>query len=87
MSKEKVDSYKANKHNRKQEKEQERLKEKRELFLWKLGGLVFAIAVVVAVVMTGVNQYKAYQASRPDYNRTQMVVSDMAGVLTEDTAE
>ena len=87
MSKEKVDSYKENKYNRKQEKERERLKEKRELFLWKVGGVVFAVAVVAAIAMTGINQYKAYQASRPDYNRTEMVVSDMAGVLNEDTEE
>ena len=56
MSKEKVDSYKENKYNRKQEKERERLKEKRELFLWKVGGVVFAVAVVVAIAMTGINQ-------------------------------
>ena len=43
------------------------------------------MAVVVALGVTVFNQYRAYQASRPDYNRTEMVVNDMAGVLEEET--
>ena len=87
MSNEKRDSETMNKFDRRQEKRRERQKEKREMFFWKLGGAVFAVAVVIAVGVTGVNQFKAYQASRPDYNRTQMVVSDMAGVLDAEESE
>ena len=81
MSNEKRNANSVNKFDRRQERERERQKEKRELFFWKLGGIVFVVAVVVAICITGVNQFRAYQASRPDYNRTEMVVSDMAGVL------
>ena len=83
MSEEKNNSNR--KYDRRMEKERERQKEKRELFLWKVGGGVFALAVIIALGVTVVNQYRAYQASRPDYNRTEMVVNDMAGVLEEET--
>ncbi len=82
MSEEKNNSNR--KYDRRMEKERERQKEKRELFLWKVGGGVFALAVIIALGVTVVNQYRAYQASRPDYSRTQMVVGDMAGVLEEE---
>ncbi len=85
MSNEKKNSSTVNKFDRRQERERERQKEKRELFFWKLGGIVFAVAVVVAIGITGVNQFRAYLASRPDYSRTEMVVTDMAGVLQEES--
>ncbi len=85
MSKANNNSHTMNKYDRRKERELEQKREKRELFLWKLGGVVFVLAVVVALGVTVVNQYRIYQASRPDYNRTEMVVNDMAGVLEEET--
>ena len=85
MSNTSNNSHTMNKYDRRKEREREQKKEKRELFLWKLGGGVFALAVGVALGVTVFNQYRAYQASRRDYNRTEMVVNDMAGVLEEET--
>jgi len=85
MSQQKVDAYKAKKANRKEEIEKANRKRKAQKFTGRLIAAVCGLGLVVALGVTGWNQYQAYQASKPHYERTEMVVSDLAGVLTEDT--
>lgn len=81
MSVEKVSKYKEDKKNRKQILAQE--KKKRNLY--RLGGWLLSFVIVAALVvmlgLTAKNAYSNYQASRPDYNSTSFVLSDMTGVL------
>lgn len=87
MSKEKVDAYKARKANRKEEIAKAKAKQKRD----KVIGTALAVAVVAGLVfalgLTGWNEYQSYLDSRPDYTRTEMVVSDMTNILSETTVE
>lgn len=87
MSKEKVDKYKERKANRKQEIAKQKAKQKRD----KLIGTVLAVAVAAGLIgalgVTGWNEYKSYQASRPNYNVSEMVLPDYAGVMSDTTVE
>jgi len=88
MSQQKVDAYKARKANRKEEIEKANRKRKLNKLTGRLIAAVCGLGLVVALGVTGWNQYQAYQASKPHYERTEMIVSDLAGVLTQDdTAE
>lgn len=87
MSQEKVQKYKEQKANRKELV----AKEKRKKFYTKVITWVVSLLVVAgiagAIGVTIRNEQKAYEASRPDYAREQMIVGDMAGVLAEEDAE
>lgn len=75
--------------NRRAEREKARRMEKIELLLWKIGIGVVVVAFFVIVGVTCVNMFKDYQASKPNYDNTEMAVSDLVGVLqaTEAAAE
>ena len=85
MSQEKVNAYKEAKANRKANLEKERKQKKAVALGLKIAGIVAGAALVVALAVTGVNAYKNYQASRPNYDREEAVIYDMAGVLSEET--
>ena len=78
MSIEKVDAYKNEKANRKQTLAKEKSKKKRD----KIIGTTLA----GAIILTFVNEFKSYQESRPNYNRTEMVVPDYTGITSESSA-
>ena len=86
MSIEKVDAYKNEKANRKQTLAKEKSKKKRD----KIIGTTLAVAFVAisagAIILTFVNEFKSYQESRPNYNRTEMVVPDYTGITSESSA-
>ena len=46
---------------------------------------VFGPAVGGAIGITIRNEYQAYLNGQPNYDTTQMLVGDLAGVLTEET--
>lgn len=85
MSVEKVNKYKEEKANRKQILEDQKKKAK------QVKTMVAAIVVVVAILIVGAigitirNEYQAYLNGQPNYDTTQMLVGDLAGVLTEET--
>ena len=81
------ESSTARKLNKKAEREKARRKEKTELLLWRAGIGVVALAFLVGVGVTIFNQYRSYVDSRPDYARTEYVLSDLAGVLNTEAEE
>ena len=86
MSQQKVDKYKEQKAKRKELVEKERKQKK----LMRLVTILIAV-VVLAGIGTGIgitvrNQYIKAQNAKPDYSSSSLVVQDMAGILTEETA-
>ena len=86
MSQQKVDKYKEQKAKRKELVEKERKQKK----LMRLVTILIA-EVVLAGIGTGIgitvrNQYIKAQNAKPDYSSSSLVVQDMAGILTEETA-
>lgn len=83
MSQEKVQRYKEQKANRKEMV----AKQKKKKFYTKVVTWVVCLLVVAgiagAIGVTIRNEQKAYEATRPDYAREQMVIGDMAGILSE----
>lgn len=84
MSQRKVEEYKEYKKNRKEiiarEKRSARLKK------WITGGVIGAVALLLvgALGLTCFNVYKDQQASKPVYEREALIISDLAGILTQD---
>lgn len=85
MSKEKVDAYKAQKANRKENIAKAKAKQKRDKWIGTALAVVIVAGLAFALGLTGWNEYQSYQNSRPDYAREEMVVSDLTGIL--DTVE
>ena len=85
MSKEKVDRYKQEKANRKANLE----KEKKKKFWTKAACWVIGLAIIAgigtAIGFSIRNSYNAYLASLPDYDRTSLVISDLAGITETET--
>ena len=75
-----------NKNERKKEREKARRAEKRELMAWRIGIAAVALAFVIGLGVTFVNMFRNYQDTKPNYDRTEMVVTDLSGVLTATTA-
>ena len=86
MSQAKVDKYKEFKKNRKEELEKERKTKQRNALIWKIVAIVAALALLVALGITAYNAISSRIKARPDYNREEMVLQDLAGIL-ETTAE
>ena len=84
MSQEKVDAYLAKKANRKAEVEKERKKKARNRLIAKLVSWGIAVVLVAALAVTGVNAFKSYKASLPDYAAEGMVVPDYTDILSVD---
>ena len=85
MSQAKVDQYKEFKQNRKANLEKEKKAKQRTSLIWKAVGIVAALALVVALGITAYNAIKAAIDARPIYEREEMVVNDVAGILAEET--
>ncbi len=85
MSQEKVNAYKEQKANRKANLEKEKKQKKAAALGLKIAGALAGVGLLVALGITGVNAYKNYQSSLPNYDRDEAVIYDMAGVLDEET--
>ena len=85
MSVEKVNKYKEEKANRKQILEDQKKKAKQTKSLVVAIVAAVAILIVAAIGITIRNEYQAYLNGQPNYDTTQMLVGDLAGVLTEET--
>ena len=86
MSIEKVDAYKNEKANRKQTLAKEKSKKKRDKIIGTTLAVAFVSIIAGAIILTFVNEFKSYQESRPNYNRTEMVVPDYTGITSESSA-
>lgn len=86
MSIEKVDAYKNEKANRKQTLAKEKSKKKRDKIIGTTLAVAFVAIIAGAIILTFVNEFKSYQESRPNYNRTEMVVPDYTGITYESSA-
>ena len=86
MSIEKVDAYKNEKANRKQTLAKEKSKKKRDKIIGTPLAVAFVAIIAGAIILTFVNEFKSYQESRPNYNRTEMVVPDYTGITSESSA-
>ena len=86
MSIEKVDAYKNEKANRKQTLAKEKSKKKRDKIIGTTLAVAFVAIIAGAIILTIVNEFKSYQESRPNYNRTEMVVPDYTGITSESSA-
>lgn len=86
MSIEKVDAYKNEKANRKQTLAKEKSKKKRDNIIGTTLAVAFVAIIAGAIILTFVNEFKSYQESRPNYNRTEMVVPDYTGITSESSA-
>ena len=85
MSQAKVDQYKEFKQNRKENLEKEKKAKQRTALIWKIVGCVAALALVVALGITAYNAIKNRIQARPIYDREEMIVNDVAGILQEET--
>lgn len=86
MSIEKVDAYKNEKANRKRTLAKEKSKKKRDKIIGTTLAVAFVAIIAGAIILTFVNEFKSYQESRPNYNRTEMVVPDYTGITSESSA-
>ena len=86
MSIEKVDAYKNEKANRKQTLAKEKSKKKRDKIIGTTLAVAFVAIIAGAIILTFVNEFKSYQESRPNYNRTEKVVPDYTGITSESSA-
>ena len=83
MSQEKVDKYKAAKKTRKQDLEKEKKQKQLKKMIWTALGILVAAALLVGLVITGINIAKnKKQATEGQYRVDNYVVSDMAGILS-----
>lgn len=85
MSVEKVNKYKEEKANRKEILEQQKKKAKQTKTALIAGAVVVVALIVGAIGLTARNEYKAYLNAQPNYDASQMLVGDLAGVLVEET--
>jgi cytoskeletal protein RodZ len=87
MSVEKVNKYKEEKANRKETLAKEQKARKRNKAIITLVAAIVVLAIVGAIGLTIRNQYVVYLNTRPNYDTTSMLVSDLAGVQGLDTEE
>jgi cytoskeletal protein RodZ len=87
MSVEKVNKYKEEKANRKETLAKEKKARKRNKAIITLVAAIVVLAIVGAIGLTIRNQYVVYLNTRPNYDTTSMLVSDLAGVQGLDTEE
>lgn len=85
MSVEKVNKYKEQKANRREILAREKKTARRNRIIAMAVAAVVVLGIVGAIGVTIRNQYVIYQNTRPNYDVTNMVVADLAGVL--DAAE
>ena len=85
MSVEQVNKYKEEKANRKEILEQQKKKAKQTRMALIAGAVVVVALIVGAIGLTARNEYNAYLNAQPNYDASQMLVGDLAGVLAEET--
>ena len=85
MSVEKVNKNKEEKANRKEILEQQKKKAKQTRTAMIAGAVVVVALIAGAIGITVRNEYNAYQNAKPNYDTTQMLVGDLAGVLVDET--
>ena len=61
-------------------------KKKRDKIIGTTLAVAFVAIIAGAIILTFVNEFKSYQESRPNYNRTEMVVPDYTGITSESSA-
>ena len=84
MSQAKVDKYKEFKQNRKENLEKEKKTKKRNSMIWKIVIGVLALALAVALGITAYNAINKRIQARPDYDRSELIINDIAGILEEE---
>ena len=85
MSQQKMEQYREFKKNRKEILEKQKRGQKiRKWIGIGIAGLI-ALGLVVALVITGINEISKAIQARPQYERTEYVVGDVAGVLESET--
>ena len=82
MSQAKVDKYKEYKKNRKEELEKERKAKQRASLIGRIVAIVIAAGLLIALGITAYNAIRSGIQARPDYNREEMILEDVAGVLS-----
>ena len=87
MSQEKVDKYKAAKKTRKQDLEKEKKQKQLKRMIWIALGILAAAALLVGLVITGINMWKnKKQSTEGQYRVEEYVVTDMAGIQSTEAA-
>ena len=81
MSQAKVDKYKEYKKNRKEELEKEKKAQRRTSLLWRCVAIVLGLGLLVAIGITAFNGIKDRNQARPDYEREELVLQDVAGIF------
>lgn len=84
MSQEKVDKYKEQKPHRKELYAKEEKKEKLEKAVIIGVAVLFVGIFAAGAAMSGYNSYKTKLAARPDYNREELIINDLASILEND---
>ena len=84
MSQAKVDKYKEFKQNRKENLEKEKTAKKRNSMISKIVIGVLALALAVALGITAYNAINKRIQARPDYDRSELIINDIAGILEEE---
>ena len=87
MSQQKVDQYKEYKKNRKEHLEKEKKRQSRNAMLGRLVAAVVILGLAVAIGITVYNGIRQRALAAPDYNRDQLVISDVAGIFATTVAE
>lgn len=87
MSREKVEKYKEYKANRKEILAKEKKRQKLVKMAYILVAVVFIGGIAGGIGLTAYNSYKAKLAARPNYNREELIISDLASVRTEEPVE
>ena len=87
MSQAKVDKYKESKTKRKENAQKDRRRRKMVRWITILVIALVAAAVIIAIVITGRNEYQSYQDAAPDYTQdSALIITDMNGILPDDEA-
>ncbi|MBQ9886265.1 MAG: hypothetical protein IJM37_05345 [Lachnospiraceae bacterium] len=86
MSQSKVDKYKEQKANRKEIYAKEQRKKKLTKAAW-IGVFVLLLAGIIAALSLEIHSWyvNKYLPSKPDYTAESLVISDLAGVLEDET--
>ena len=88
MSVEKMNYYKEQKAHRKENLAKEKRRKQTRHAAWVALGVIVAVGLCGAIGLTGYNAYRSYEAAKPDYSATSLVIGDVAGVLSmEEEAE
>lgn len=84
MSQAKVDKYKESKMNRKEKAQKERQRQKMVRWVTILVIALVAAGVIIAIAVTGRNEYQSYQDAQPNYTEdTSLIINDLTGITAD----